>query len=139
MLGASIPVFAQSRQLRMRDEANAMQAMTAADVAATRADTRARVAATYVAWTKARNLSELYRTTILPQTGAAVSASLAAYRVGKVNLMTLLDNQMTVNRYSQELSALEASEGMALSDLEMLLGRTLYDPNTGRLTPGGDR
>ena len=139
MLGASIPVFAQSRQLRMRDEANAMQAMTAADVAAARADTRARVAASYVAWTKARNLGELYRTTILPQTGAAVSASLAAYRVGKVNLMTLLDNQMTVNRYSQELSALESAEGMALADLELLLGRALYDPNTGRLTPEGNR
>jgi outer membrane protein TolC len=68
-----------------------------------------------------------------------VTASLAAYRVGQVNVMTLLDNQMTVNRYTQELAALESAEGMALADLEMLLGRELFDPNTGRPAPGGDR
>lgn len=139
MLGASVPIFAQSRQLRMRDEADAMRAMAAADLAAMRADTRARVAEAHVAWTRARNLSALYRTTILPQARAAVTASLAEYRVGRVNLMTLLDNQTTVNRYAQELAALDAAEGMALSDLEMLLGRELFDPNTGRPAPGGDR
>jgi len=104
-----------------------------------RADTRARVGEVHVEWVRARNLSALYRTTILPQARAAVTASLAAYRVGQVNVMTLLDNQMTVNRYTQELAALEAAEGMALADLEMLLGRELFDPNTGRPAPGGDR
>lgn len=139
MLGASVPVFAASRQFKMRDEADAMRAMAAADLAAMRADTRARVSEAYVGWQRARNLSALYRTTILPQARAAVTASLAAYRVGRVNLMTLLDNQTTVNRYLQELAALEATEGMTLSDLEMLLGRELFDPNTGRPAPGGDR
>jgi len=139
MVGASIPVFAKSRQLRMRDEADAMQAMASADLKSMRADTRARVGEVHVEWVRARNLSALYRTTILPQARAAVTASLAAYRVGQVNVMTLLDNQMTVNRYTQELAALEAAEGMALADLEMLLGRELFDPNTGRPAPGGDR
>jgi len=139
MVGASIPVFAKSRQLRMRDEADAMQAMASADLRSMRADTRARVGEMHVEWMRARNLSALYRTTILPQARAAVTASLAAYRVGQVNVMTLLDNQMTVNRYTQELAALEAAEGMALAELEMLLGRELFDPNTGRPAPGGDR
>lgn len=139
MVGASIPIFAKSRQLRMRDEADAMQAMAAADLASMRAETRARVGEAHVEWMRARNLSALYRTTILPQARAAVTASLAAYRVGQVNLMTLLDNQMTVNRYSEEQAALEAAEGVALADLEMLLGRELFDPNTGRPAPGGDR
>ena len=77
--------------------------------------------------------------TILPQARPAVTASLAAYRVGRVNLMTLLDNQTTVNRYAQELAALEAAEGTTLAELEMLLGRELFDSNTGRPAPGGDR
>lgn len=139
MIGASIPVFARSRQLRMRDEAGAMRAMAAADLAAMRAETRARVGEAYVEWTRARSLGSLYRTTILPQAGAAVTASLAAYRVGRVNLMTLIDNQVTVNRYAQELAALEGAEGTALADLEMLLGRQLFDPNSGRPAPGGER
>lgn len=139
MIGASVPVFKNSRQLKMREETEAMRAMAAADLAAMRAETRARVGEMYVEWRRARNLRALYGTTILPQARAAVTASLAAYRVGRVNLMTLLDNQATVNRYEQELATLEAAEGMALADLEMLLGRELFDSNTGRPVPGGDR
>lgn len=138
MFGASVPVFARDRQLRMRDESAAMRAMAAADLAATRAETRARVGEAYAGWQRARNLQALYRTTVLPQSRAAVTSALAAYRVGRVNLMTLLDNQAIVNRYEQELAALEASEGMALADLEMLLGRELLDSNTGVPAPGGE-
>jgi outer membrane protein TolC len=139
MVGASLPIFAGSRQFRMRDEAGAMHAMAQADLAAMRAETRARIAEVHTEWLRARNLQALYRSTILPQARAAVTASIAAYRVGGVNLMTLLDNQVTVNRYEQELAALEAAEGMALADMEMLLGRELFDPNSGRPLPGGDR
>jgi len=139
MLGASVPIFAGSRQLRMRDETSAMRAMAAADLAAMQAETRARVGEVYVEWRRARSLRALYQRTILPQARGAVTASIAAYRVGRVNLMTLLDNQATVNRYEQELATLEAAEGMALADLEMLLGRELFDSNTGRPVPGGDR
>jgi hypothetical protein len=41
--------------------------------------------------------------------------------------MTLLDNQMTVNRYRQELYQLDAEQGQALAELEMMLGRELFD------------
>ena len=127
MVGASLPVFAGSRQRKMRDEAEAMRAMARADLAAMRAETRARVAEVYANLVRARNLAALYRNTILPQARAAVTSSLAAYRVGDVNLMTLLDNQMTVNRYSQELVALDAEQGTTLAELEMLTGHELFD------------
>lgn len=130
MLGASIPVFARSRQLQMRAEAGAMRDMARADLAAMRADTRARVAELYADFVRGRNLRALYRTTILPQAEAAVTSSLSSYRVGVVNLMTLLENQMTVNRYRQELFALEAEQGKAIAELEMLIGRELFDANS---------
>jgi len=47
-----------------------------------------------------------------------------------VTLMTLLDNQMTVNRYRQELFALDAEAGTAIAELEMLVGRELIDANS---------
>jgi outer membrane protein TolC len=137
MVGASLPVFASSRQQKMRDEAEAMRAMTRADLAAMRAETRARVAEVYANLVRARNIAALYRNTILPQARAAVTSSLAAYRVGYVNLMTLLDNQMTVNRYSQELFALEAEQGTTLAELEMLTGRELFDVNTSATVVAG--
>jgi outer membrane protein TolC len=127
MIGASIPVYARSRQLSMREEAAAMRSMSLADLAAMRAETRGRMAELYADYTRARNLRALYRTTVLPQAEATVTASFAAYRVGDVNLMTLLDNQMTVNRYRQELITLDAEQGKAIAEMEMLLGRSLFD------------
>ena len=129
MLGATVPVFARSRQLRMREEASAMRAMADADVAAMRAETRARVAELHADIVRARNLAALYRTTVLPQATAAVTSALAAYRVGDVPFMQVLDNQMTVNRYQQELVSLDAQQGRALGELEMLVGRELFDAN----------
>ena len=137
MVGASLPVFAGSRQRKMRDEAEAMRAMARADLQAMRAQTRARVAELYANLVRARNLGTLYRSTILPQARAAGTSSLAAYRVGQVNLMTLLDNQMTVNRYGQELFALEAEQGTTLAELEMLVGHELFDVKAGPTTVAG--
>ena len=137
MVGASIPVFARSRQLRMREEAAAMREMAAADLAAMRADTRARVTEAYANLVRARNLAALYRTTILPQAEATVSSALAAYRVGSVDFMTLLDNRMTVNTYLQELLALDAEQGKVWAELEMLTGRELFDVNATAAEPAG--
>ncbi len=129
MLGASIPVFARSRQMQMREEAVAMRTMAAAELAAMQAETAGRVAASYADWRRARDLEDLYRSTVLPQARATVTSSLAAYRVGDVNFMTVLDNQMTLNDYEQELIALVAEQGKALAELEMLIGQQLFDPN----------
>jgi len=129
MLGFSLPVFAANRQFKMRQETRAMRAMAAADLTAMAADTRARVGVAYADLTQARQLQELYRVTLLPQAQATVASSLAAYQAGDVNLMTLLDAQMTVNRYRQELLRLEAAEGQAWADLEMLTATALLDPD----------
>ena len=107
-----------------------MREMAEADLAAMRADTRARVAEAYASLTRARSLATLYRNTVLPQAEATASSALAAYRVGGVDFMTLLDNRMAVNRYRQELFRLEAEEGQSWAELEMLLGRQLFDANS---------
>jgi cobalt-zinc-cadmium efflux system outer membrane protein len=130
MIGGTLPVFARSRQLRMREEAAAMQQMSLADLMAMRAETQAAVAEAYSNLTRARNLATLYRTTLLPQAEAAITSAFAAYRVGSVDFMTLLDSRMSLNRYRKELVELEADEGKAWADLEMLLGRELFDPSS---------
>jgi outer membrane protein TolC len=142
MIGASLPIFARSRQLQMREEMAAMQRMAEADLATMRAETRAEVARARASLIRARKLADLYRSTVIPQAAATVQSSLAAYRVGSVNFMTLLDNRMIVNEFRQELLALEAEEGKAWADLEMLMGRELFDPSTvaaKRAATGGVR
>jgi cobalt-zinc-cadmium efflux system outer membrane protein len=137
MLGVNLPIFAGSRQLAMRREASAMRQMASAELDAMQADTRGRVAELYASAERARRLGELYRGTILPQAHTTVGAALAAYRVGSVDFMTLLDDQMTVNRYRQDLFALEAQRGQALAELEMLLSRPLFNAEDAVLASGG--
>ena len=43
--------------------------------------------------------------------------------------MTLLDDRMTVNRYRQQLFVLDADQGKAWAELEMLVGHALFDSN----------
>lgn len=109
-----------------------MRAMALSELAAIRAETRARVAELHADFKRARNLRALYLTAVLPQAQAAVTSALASYRVGTVNLMTLLDNQMTVNRYQQELFVLDAELGKTVAELEMLVGRVLSAPPAPR-------
>ena len=137
MLGASIPLFAGRRQLKWRDEADAMRAMSAADLAYMKADTRGRVGEVIAMLNRARRLADLYTATVLPQAEAAVTAAVSAYRVGRVDFMTVLDNRMTVNRYRQELVTLRAEEGQAWAELEMLAGRELFDPWSVETTTSG--
>jgi len=129
MLGFNLPVFAGSRQLKMRQETQAMRDMSRADLAAMEADTRGRVGVAFADLRQARQLQDLYRGTLLPQARATVTSSLAAYQVGDINLMTLLDAQMTVNRYQQDVYRLEAAEGRGWAELEMLGGSALLDPD----------
>jgi outer membrane protein, heavy metal efflux system len=137
MLGASIPVFADRRQRLMRQEAGAMRAMVEADLRFMRAETRGRVVELHASLLRARRLSQLYATSVLPQAEAAAASALAAYRVGRVDFMTLLDDRMTVNAYRQQLIALQAEEGRVWADLEMLIGRSLVDANSVSPIDGG--
>ena len=130
MLGASVPVFARSRQLQMRNEAAAMRQMAEADLAAMRADTRARLTEAHASLVKARELAARYRSTFLPQAEALATSSFAAYRAGSVDFMTLVDARMVVNKYRKELVILASEEGRAWAELEMLTGRELLDIRT---------
>lgn len=138
MIGASLPVFARRRQFQWREEADAMRVMSVADLNWMRAETRGRIREVLASLNRARRLTELYTQTILPQAQAAVTSAVSAYRVGRIDFMTVLDSRMTVNRYRQELVTLLMEEGQAWAELEMLTGRELFDPWSVDRSPGRD-
>jgi outer membrane protein TolC len=125
MVGFTIPVFAAGRQLRMRDEARAMERMAAADLTDMRARVDARIGELLAELDRARRLIELYRDEVLPQGEANVESAFSSYRVGSVDFMTLVDAQMTVNEYEQEYYGLLADYGAGIAELEMAVGREM--------------
>ncbi len=70
--------------------------------------------------------ARLYETGILPQARLAVESSLAAYRVNRVDFLTLLDNQMTVLNYEISYASALSSYNKALAEIDLLTGKTLF-------------
>lgn len=122
MVGFSVPIFAGSRQLAERREAQAMAAAEQGRQRDLSNETYARLAELRAEAVRARNLSQLYAGSILPQARASVQAALASYRVGQVNFMSLVDNQMTVNRYDVESLRLDADYLGAVAEIAVLTG-----------------
>lgn len=129
MLGFNLPIHAGRRQYAQRDEAAAMQELAEAELTGREADVDARIGELLAELSRARTLSELYRDEVIPEAQATVESAFSSYRVGTVDFMTLVDAQMTVNRYEGELFMLLADYGTAIAALESGVGRTL--PKTG--------
>jgi len=123
MVGINLPIFAAAKQLPMRREMAAMRDMSQVELLSLRNETIARIIETRARAAQDRALGRLYRTSILPQARSAVQAALGSYRVGRVPFMTLVDNQMTVNRYETDAYRFLADYHQAVGELEALVGR----------------
>ena len=80
-----------------------------------------------VAFTEqSRKSVHLYETAILPQARLAVEAALAAYQVSRVDLLMLLDSQMSL--YSYEISRAREliNFNKALAEIELLAGKQMF-------------
>jgi outer membrane protein TolC len=122
MVGVSVPLWARGRQLPMRQEMEAMRASEDAMARDLANETYAMLTELRAAAERARRLTTLYERDILPQARAAVEAALSAYRVGTADYMTLVDSEMTVNRYETELVRLAAEWQRATAAIEALTG-----------------
>ncbi len=125
MVGISLPVWAGSRQLPMRREMQAMKVMEQAMELDLYNETFAELAELRAQAERARVLSQLYATSVVPQARAAVESALSAYRVGRIDYTTLVMNEMTVNRYEIESVRLAAEYHRAVAGLEALVGVAL--------------
>lgn len=121
MVGVSVPLWAGKNQLPLRREMAAMQAEEEARALDLYNETFARIAERRAEAERARKLVELYSTSVLPQARAAVESALSAYRVGKVDFMTLVQNELTVNRFEIESVRLAAEYQRSVAELEALV------------------
>ena len=129
MIGFSLPIHAGSRQYAMRDETAALERVSSAELQGREAEVDARIGELLAELSRARTLATLYRDEVIPQARATTESAFSSYRVGAVDFMTLVDAQMSVNRFEGELFALLADYGTAISALESTIGRPL--PLTG--------
>lgn len=131
MVGVSVPIFARSRQLKLREETRAMRTMAEAEVAAMRLSIHTELVTARAEAETARRQVTLYTGTLVPQAAAAYEASLAAYRVGRVDFMAVLDAQMALLMYQHDAHRFESMYGTAIADIDRLTGRLYVAPMAG--------
>jgi outer membrane protein TolC len=127
----SVPIFARSRQLKLREETRAMRTEAEDEVAAMRLSLRAELVAARAEAETARRQVALYTGTLVPQAAAAYEASLSAYRVGRVDFPAVLDAQLSLLMYQHDAHRFEAMYGTAIADLDRLTGRLYVAPMPG--------
>jgi cobalt-zinc-cadmium efflux system outer membrane protein len=71
---------------------------------------------------QSRRAAHLYQTELLPQARLSVEAALAAYKVNRVDFMTLLDNQMTVFKAEIGYAAALVDHNKALAEIDFATG-----------------
>lgn len=71
---------------------------------------------------QSRQSAVLYDTAILPQARLAVESALAAYRVNRVDFLTLLDGQMSLYSFGIGRAAAVVNLGKALAEIVLLTG-----------------
>jgi outer membrane protein TolC len=64
----------------------------------------------------------LYQRTLLPQVRAALRSALAAYRVGRVDFLTLRQAQLREFEVSTDLAEAIANHNKALAEIDLLVG-----------------
>ncbi len=122
MVGVRLPVWIGSRQLALRREMDAMRFVAEAEARDIYNQTYAELVQLRAEAQRSLRLSQLYATSILPQARASVESALAAYQVGKINYMSVIENQMLVNRYETETVRLIATFWQAVAMIEARVG-----------------
>jgi outer membrane protein TolC len=125
MVGINIPIFYKSKQDRKVAEAKADILNTEAQYRAMKNEILFMVTDMASMIERVERQVALYKTGILPQASLQVESALSAYRVNKVDFMTLLDSRMTVYRYELEYQQALTDYEKNVANLEVVVGKRL--------------
>jgi outer membrane protein, heavy metal efflux system len=119
----NLPIWRKSKVDPQIAEALAMRRRAQNMLQAQRLETQAALEAQLALVRQSRATAELYKGSLLPQVRAAVTSALAAYRVGRVDFLTLRQSQLREFEVSTELAKAVASHNKAMAEIDLLVGR----------------
>ncbi len=129
MVSATVAIPLPLQKRRKQDaqviEARAELAAAEADRHARRNEILADVARLHSELERDRAGLALYVKSIIPQGRAALTAATSSYGVGRVEFLTLLDNQATLFSYETEYFRLLSDFATRLAELEQVVGKAV--------------
>jgi len=124
-VGISVPLKIRDRNQAGIARAQADQKAAAALLEVARSHTIAEIKAAYEAFQSARQQVRIFRDELLNQADESRSIALAAYREGATPLLTVLDAERTRAEVRQEFFKTIFDYQIALSDLELAVGKEI--------------
>jgi outer membrane protein, heavy metal efflux system len=119
----NLPIWRKSKVDPQVAETLAMRRRAQNMLQAQRLETQAALETQLALVRQSRAIAELYKASLLPQVRAAVTSTLAAYRVGRVDFLTLRQSQLREFEVSTELARAIASHNKAIAEIDLLVGR----------------
>ncbi len=120
----NLPIWRSQKLDPKIAEAQAMREQAIAMLQAQQNELLARLRQQVAVAEQSRESAKLYQSGILPQARLTLESALAAYRVNRVDFMTLLDSQMAVFNYEVSHAAVVAAYNKALAEIDQLVGRS---------------
>ena len=131
-VGFNLPIWRKSRLEPQVAGALAMRRQAQSLLRAQQLETQAALATQLAVARQWRATAERYQDTLLPQARAATASALAAYRVGRVDFLTLRQAQLREFSVSADLAKAIASHNKAIAEIGLLVGHDMQQT-------GGDR
>lgn len=120
-LGFNIPLWQEPRRAMIR-EANAGIAETQALLGSTRSELRFRVQDAYFRAKTAREVSDLFKTRLLPDAQQAYEVTLTSYAAGKDTFINVIDTWRQLLTYQLQFARNRAQLGKAVATLKAAAG-----------------
>lgn len=124
VVAVNLPVWRENKITPRIAEAQAMREQALGMYQAQRNEVAMKLRQQVAAAEQNLRSARLYRNDILPQARLSVEAALAAYRVNRVDVMTLLDSQMNVFNFEIAHAAAVVNYNKALAEIDLLTGRS---------------
>jgi len=124
-IAISLPVWRKNKLDPKLAEAQAMRDQAVSMHRAQESELRARLRQQVAIVEQSQRTIRLFDTSILPQSHLTVEAALSAYRVSRVDMLTLLDNQMAIFGYELNRAQTIANYCKALAEIDLLTGKAL--------------
>jgi outer membrane protein, heavy metal efflux system len=134
-VGLTLPWFNRSPKVAELAASQATQAAAAQDLKAMENELAEMIEEKSIEVKRTEQQLSLVETALLPQSEGALASSRSAYSTGKLELMSVLDNQMNLYNLQQQRLDLIARHEKGLADLEYLLGGP--PPSPAVATQGG--
>jgi outer membrane protein TolC len=124
-VGINVPIFYRSKQRQAVREASEELSSTRLDRQSRETNLYFELKEQYLAAQSSKELADLYSGAVVPQSTLALESSMAAYEVGSVDFLTLLENFVTVLDYEVNYYRELSNYQIALARLEPLVGTEL--------------